>query len=289
VSGEFSLTVVVPFFNFPKLEDSFVSCVERALGIGIQFVVVCSPQDESWSAIMGQNPGLRIIHGEFRDPGSARNAGLDAASTDWICFWDADDLPRPEEFIRLVRDTSNANKAIGLGAFSIVSESRTGASDVVLTSSGRDAISTFLAFPGIWRFVFRYSHVRNLRFASSLMGEDQVFLGQAIIDFRDIFIGKNVVYEYQIHSNQLTKSSAHRKEIKKTLTEMGRLGFARPSVRLNLKNIIFLKNSITCLKVNGRLSPTQLRQTLILVLLHPLGSSKMVLQLMQNTQRQLLK
>ena len=287
--GEVSLTVVVPFFNFPKLEESFVGCVKQALGIGIQFVVVCSSQDNSWNAIMGQSPRLRVIQGEFQDPGSARNAGLNAVSTEWVCFWDADDRPKPEEFVRLVRDTSNADKEIGLGAFSITPGSRDGIFDVVLASSGRNAISTFLAFPGIWRFVFRYSHVRNLRFASALMGEDQVFLGQAIVDFGDIFIGESVVYEYQIHSNQLTKNLALRKEIKKTLAEMGRLGFARPSISLNLKNLIFLKNSMTCLKVTGRLSLIDFRRTLILALMHPLASTNMVLRLVRNTQRQLLK
>jgi glycosyltransferase involved in cell wall biosynthesis len=57
---------------------------------------------------------LRVLKGPQRGAAGARNAGLDAATGDWLGFVDADDLPQPALYERLLRNALEADADIAL-------------------------------------------------------------------------------------------------------------------------------------------------------------------------------
>lgn len=89
------LSIIIPFFN----EESFLlECVQALLlqGLAGFEVVLVDDGSEDASAeialsVVGENKNMKLVTQENLGLGAARNAGVSAASGDFICFLDADD------------------------------------------------------------------------------------------------------------------------------------------------------------------------------------------------------
>lgn len=57
---------------------------------------------EACDAAAAADPRFRVVHRPNSGPNAARQAGLEAAKGEWLCFIDADDLLRPEYLARLL-------------------------------------------------------------------------------------------------------------------------------------------------------------------------------------------
>ena len=94
------VTVVIPIYNteryLPRCIDSVLSqtycCLELLLvddGSSDGCPAICDAYAERDSRI-------RVIHKENAGLGMARNTGIDAATGDYICFFDSDDYVEPD-------------------------------------------------------------------------------------------------------------------------------------------------------------------------------------------------
>ena len=99
------VSVIVPVYNglaqLPRCMDALLAQREPPREL---IAVDDGSTDGSaqWlDALAGRTPQLRVIHQENRGVSAARNAGIDAASSEWLCFVDCDDLPEPELIGRL--------------------------------------------------------------------------------------------------------------------------------------------------------------------------------------------
>jgi glycosyltransferase involved in cell wall biosynthesis len=95
-----ALSVIVPFYNAERFVPTAIESLRVNWFDGAEFVLVeDGSNDGTRHALEGQAatlPGARIVPLE-RNVGlaSARNAGLDAASGRYVCFYDADDWLAP--------------------------------------------------------------------------------------------------------------------------------------------------------------------------------------------------
>lgn len=272
MSENFSYTVVVPFFSFPKLDVGFAECVRTGLELGIKFIFVCSPTDNRWYEYLGKRNNMKVIFADIKDPGTARNLGLDYVETEWVSFWDADDRPNASSFLTLIDETTKANREIGAGAFTICSSNHERQLVAFPSDGTKSAEVAFLVFPGIWRFIFRFKSIKNIRFPALSMCEDQIFLAQAIQEFKYVYRYPQSVYEYQINSGQLTQNPKRRSEIHSAIRAMVELKFSNLGKGLSLQNKIFQRNVVTALRVNLFLAPRAIISGTILVLVHPIDS-----------------
>jgi len=268
-----SYTVVVPFFHFPKLDPEFAKCVTKGVTLGIKFVLVCSPGDDTWNELSQNTNNVRVIFTDSDNPGSARNVGLECVETDWISFWDADDKPEVDEFLELLRKTVLAKREIGAGAFTIISEGNGRVLVPLPEDRERIAEIAVLTFPGLWRFVFRFDAIKGLKFPALSMGEDQIFLGQVIQNFKNVFIYPLSIYQYRQNPSQLTQNPFRRSEVNSAIEEMIRLRFIYIGRYLSFPNKVFLRNVVTALKINRRIASSAQLELIKLLLLHPLATS----------------
>lgn len=268
-----SYTVVVPFFNFPKLNSEFAKCVEQGITLGIKFVLVCSPGDDTWKELSQETKNVRVIFTGSDNPGKARNEGLEFVETDWISFWDADDKPEVDEFLELLRKTVLARREIGAGGFTITSDDSRSVLVPLPENRARIAEIAVLTFPGLWRFVFRCDVINGLKFPALSMGEDQIFLGQVIQKIEHVFIYPRSIYQYRQNPNQLTQNPSRRSEVNSAIEEMIRLRFSYTGKHLSFPNKVFLRNVVTALKINKRLEFSVQLELIKLLLLHPLATT----------------
>ncbi len=139
---------------------------------------------------------IKILSDDFGNPGFARNAGLSVSETEWIAFWDADDLPLIGNFCQMVQDANQKGLDICAGDY-ILRDLKSGATefrklpDIDLGSLPISVGSD----PGIWRFAFRKA-VLVKQFTPMRMAEDQIFLLENNIFDQEIHLGHKFVYCY---------------------------------------------------------------------------------------------
>jgi glycosyltransferase involved in cell wall biosynthesis len=151
--------------------------------------------------------------GVFGSPGAARNAGLDIAESKYICFWDSDDLPQPENICDFLRKQQGDFDVL-VGQFLTVGYSM----NEKKTELSQDKSVLDIALkPGLWRMIFLREFVESHRFKSMKMGEDQLFLAELIkLNPRLVFTYEHF-YTYVVgRIGQLTSNSESKLDLIKT-------------------------------------------------------------------------
>lgn len=156
---------------------------------------------------------IKLISGNFGSPGSSRNEGLKHLVSDWVAFWDGDDEPNVLEFYDMVKTADLNGFSITMGSFK--TKSLTTGISVLHPVGGqnRNTRNTLITNPGLWRFAFKRSHLKEKFFQNLSMGEDIVFLALNISDFQEVFSWEANVYTYNVNDpGSLTSNSKNFKD-----------------------------------------------------------------------------
>ena len=133
-----------------------------------------------------------LITGKFGSPGATRNAGLDKVTSNWVVFWDSDDLPEPKKYLDMILMSESKNAKICIGRCEIIEIKNKEHSKATESS----CLLNVAYSPGIWRMAFNSKLLQGTRFSDSLWGEDQRFLIDLDIFEHNIFQFNQVVYSY---------------------------------------------------------------------------------------------
>jgi len=149
---------------------------------------------------------LKILETNNKNPGGARNCGIDSVDTMWMAFWDADDIPGVSQVLSVISECSPSTTVIR-GGYSIrnLESGETNVVDEEKLSS--DLSILFKSGPGLWRYVFKTKNFSGLRFPELSMAEDQIYLFKALESIESIAEASENIYTYQVkNSDQLTSS-----------------------------------------------------------------------------------
>ena len=180
----------------------------------IEIIIIDDYSDEATSselkAICEKYENLKFIEGNFGNPGSARNAGLEICQGKWIIFWDSDDEPDVENFLTLLKSIDARNSDICFGRYEVFNEKSGSRLESPAWTSNKDRdLSIVARNPGIWRIVFARDLIEGMRFEPLRMAEDQIFICEAISRASKVVFAENQIYTYFTGSNNhLTKNSA---------------------------------------------------------------------------------
>ncbi len=221
------LSVVIPYYidsgNKYFIEDWLVDCEDIEI-IFVQDIHNNHP-GLSLEYLVAKYSNIRIIHtaGNFEGPGLARNAGMKFANSEFIAFWDIDDLPNVSNFLHMTHEAHSGQYCAGVGFFNKALVNHQNLKIDKL--SPQRGLSTFdLALnPGIWRWVFRSSLLKEIYFENINMGEDQVFMQSINVFDHKILKYDDFVYTYMKGwVTQLTNSYRHHIDIESALRMVGR-------------------------------------------------------------------
>ncbi len=176
-----------------------------------------------------------VIHKENGGVSSARNAGLEVARGEWICFCDSDDWVEREFFEKMLK-TENADKAeiivcgakdtLGLNTFLIDKK--------IEKTEWNNALCAL--FPSVWAKLYRREIIdrNSLRFPLGIkLGEDTFFTYSYLANVRSILYADGNWYNYFVSN---TESACH------NLSETEILGFKNTVEKL--ENYIKEKNRL---------------------------------------------
>lgn len=207
------LSVVVPVYNVEKYLDTSLGSLEDQSLADIDIICVNDGSTDGSRAVLARwehrDPRIRVVDKPNGGLSSARNAGIDAATTEYVCFLDADDRFHPQACAEMVRllDQTQAD-VLTFGATLCPPDAR--APWIARVLSPRDAVfegySSDLMFrensrPFAWRMAVRREFLDQggLRFDEGVrFGEDQVFAFAVYPRASRVALSSEKLYEYRV-------------------------------------------------------------------------------------------
>ena len=196
------LTAVIPLRRMDESTSDLKDTILQAIESGIEIILVVNnkiqpERDKTKEFFKDIESGkFSIIESQLQSPGEARNLGIHACSTAYITFWDADDYPVIAEVCDLTNKLSlNPTKNYGLGSFEILNTKK-----VVLSTHHiveyQPIDEPIIRNPGIWRWIFRTEKIKDTKFQSFLMGEDQDFISDINPQLSEMLYSDSITYRY---------------------------------------------------------------------------------------------
>jgi hypothetical protein len=174
---------------------------------------------------------IKLLEGHFGGPGSARNFGLEQVVTEWVTFWDSDDIPHVSVFFETISKAALTTQVI-INNFEVLDISTNQTTQARIPIDMVDLGCQV----GIWRFTFRTNYARRSKFGSFRMGEDQIFLARLPCFEDQMEIVDDTSYTYiRGHKLQLTQDSARIYWLNSTIAEL-----INDNVLLKSKNTLAL-------------------------------------------------
>lgn len=216
------LSIIVPIHNMAgKLQNLELSLkAAKELNLPVSFILVHDGLDEVTNeevSDLAASYKAKYLNLVVNSPGLARNYGLQHADSEWVAFWDSDDIGSVKEVISSIHN-SPLNTDFILAGYSQMSQ-RTKIVNQISTPIGNFPMA--MINPGIWRFIFRKSAIVNTTFPPYRMGEDQVFLARLLINESSVYFSDKNVYLYVDGEGvQLTKDKKAVSEILLAIDEI---------------------------------------------------------------------
>lgn len=241
-------TVIVPIGPVDSGLDNLTSWISQINFDLIQIHLVHDVKYESDKLLLNEITSnldfknLVLTTGKFGSPGAARNIGLEATKSDWICFWDSDDIIDPRIFGLALKEITQDSDLI-IGNYILQTGQR---NSVLQTPDPNDLQRSIVLNPGIWRMIFNRDYINNTRFKDFMMGEDQAFLVELGIDSARIKYIDVAWYTYvRGGQSQLTRSKVAVDSLIATLSFTSQLIAKKGSSSSRFEQMIFAKLALT--------------------------------------------
>ena len=214
------LTVVLPVSKMAGKLEFFKEWMLLAQLKPISIIIIHDWRDAETEEEIAQfleafnKESFKLISGKYGSPGYARNAGLTNSLSEWVSFWDSDDLPNLENVLHAI-ETSSLDDEVLIGSFETIDSRKSVVKRCIVSDQWQIDVAKS---PGMWRMVFRRNMLEKVKFSDLLMGEDQLFLIQNRIFDRRVRIFKDTFYSYQImQEGQATRNERSLNDLNRCL------------------------------------------------------------------------
>ena len=207
------ISVIVPVYNVEGYLDSCLGSLEDQSLADIDIICVNDGSTDGSREVLSRwkqrDPRIRVIDKPNGGLSSARNAGVDVAATEYVCFLDSDDRFHPNACAEIVRllDQTGAD-VLTFGATLNPPETRDRWLERVLSPEDAlyDGYSPKLMFldatrPFAWRTACRreFLNDKGIRFAEDVrFGEDQLFDFAIYPRSSRTAVSSEKLYEYRV-------------------------------------------------------------------------------------------
>lgn len=271
-----SLSVIIPVFQAVEYLAETVSRIESVFRVPEEIILVndgsTDGSAEICDALHSKYHNIVVIHQENRGIAEARNAGIDVATSDYICFMDQDDLVEPTMYETALEKASSANADLVMMSTGQVVQGQKLPYESLpdATYLGEEVQNRLLPaflFRGyvnperesslavsasIWKCVIRTSLLRThqLRFHRFVSYEDDYLMMLSLLCCaRTAVTCSEVGYDWCIHNSSESHSRKHIPQYAKKTdlmiqyirTTMQNVGFPEDQIQIFLDQFVFEK------------------------------------------------
>ena len=209
------VSVIVTVYNVADFLERCLISLERQTLEDLEIVLVDDGSTDESAAICDryaqEHGNARVVHKENGGVSSARNAGLDVATGDYIGFVDGDDFVAPECFERAHAAAERTQADIVCFGFASV----WGDEAVMKVVGGEEALfygereafraqfdRRFKYF--CWDKIYRRELYQGLRYPVGRIYEDAYLLPSLVVRARRLVILPDVLYYYRMRAMSIT-------------------------------------------------------------------------------------
>lgn len=167
-----------------------------------------------------RDPRVKVIHKENGGLGSARNAGLEAATGEYICGFDVDDHLEPNMLEICVREMDSRGVDIMMFSFRALTPALKLSQDVHLIETAIDSqddlrkyyVDRLLLVPNgngfFWNKCYRrtFLEANKLRFGDERIQQDEIFNIKMLQCIKSCYLSPEILYNYYIFESGNNRS-----------------------------------------------------------------------------------
>ena len=212
------VSVILPVYG---VEKYLPECVDSLLAQSYQNLEIILVDDASpdgcpaiCDSYAAKDRRVRVIHKENGGAASARNAGLDAARGEAVCFVDSDDTVEPQ-YVELLLDALGHGDMAMCGFFL---RSRSGSKEEAICPGSYDREGFLRRFLEDWSCssvcnkIFRRSAIGNLRMAEGHRVDDEFFTYRVALNCRKVTVTDSPLYRYRLRRSSVMQDDGAAKQ-----------------------------------------------------------------------------
>lgn len=219
------VSVIVPIYKVEEYLDKCINSIVTQTYKNLEIVLVddgspdrCPEICDAWAQ---KDARIKVVHKKNGGLSSARNAGLEVVTGEFIAFVDSDDYLESDLYKSLIIAFDDPQiDMVGYGIKEIRNNAYAGNKKIKAGMiEPQEAIRHLLLLDGnirsyAWNKIYRASAVQNVRFNEELKyGEDTPFIFQVLCNCRKIYQTNEPYYNYIIRSESLTGESFNVKKL----------------------------------------------------------------------------
>lgn len=218
---EHRVSIIVPVYGVEKyIEECILSMLAQTYE-NLEILLVDDGGKDRAPGICdryGTKDGrIKVIHKPNGGAASARNAGLDAATGDYICFVDGDDAVDCRYVERLLETIREGDGDIGVCGFHNWSKTEKIAFKPEKTGiySREEYLLRFLedwSCSLLWNKIFRRDVIGDLRMAEGHKVDDEFFTYQVVMNARRVVVTDTPLYDYRIRRSSVMQDMGPHQE-----------------------------------------------------------------------------
>lgn len=215
------VSIIVPIYG---VEAYLSECVESLLAqnygnLEILLVDDSSPDrcPEICDRYAQKDPRVKVIHKINGGAASARNAGLDAATGDYICFVDADDVTRKDYVRHLLTAAEDSDADIAVCGYHNLTKN--GSCVMPVQAPGLYTQVDYLNFfltdwtcALLWNKIYRRDVIGSLRMLQGHRIDDEFFTYRIVMNSRRIVVTDTPLYDYRIRISSVMHDAGDKAE-----------------------------------------------------------------------------
>lgn len=211
------ISIIVPVYGVEQyLSECVDSILEQTYGnLEVLLVDDASPDNCGviCDAYAAKDSRVKVIHKPNGGAASARNAGLDIATGEYICFVDSDDVVSPDYVATLLEQLAAADADIAVCGFTHYSRAGKTICMNREPSGEYDRLGYLRQFLNswtcalLWNKIFRRETIGNIRMAEGHRIDDEFFTYQLVLNARRIVVFDKPLYHYRLRSSSVMQDS----------------------------------------------------------------------------------
>lgn len=229
MQGEYNksnISIIVPVYNVEKYLERCIESILNQTFTGFELILV----DDGSTDLSGdicdkyskKDKRIKVIHKQNGGLSSARNAGLEIASGDYIAFIDSDDFVAKEYIFLLYENLIENNADISICGYRIVREddilvkdSATLTNNISILNSHQSLLNLYNEkrsnFIVAWSKLFKKNLFDSIRFPYGKINEDSFVLYKLFLKSIKITYNESKLYYYQVREDSIMHKKVSRK------------------------------------------------------------------------------
>ena len=216
------VSIIVPVYRVEAYIDECVESLVSQTYSNLEILLIDDESPDNCGAICdrwaARDSRIRVIHKKNGGAASARNAGLDAATGDYVCFVDSDDAVLADYVCHLVStlETQRADAAVcGFSFWNRENCKTVGHGMQPGVYARNEYLLGFLrewSCSLLWNKIFRREAVGTIRMAEGHRVDDEFFTYQVCMNCKTVAVTDRCLYQYRLRASSVMQNAAPAQE-----------------------------------------------------------------------------